>query len=30
MIRLTVHSALVKHPINGEMAVSTLAFERSK
>ncbi len=28
--RLTIHTALMKNPISGEMAVSTLVFERSK
>lgn len=28
--RLTIRTALIKNPISGEMAVSTLVFERSK
>lgn len=28
--RLTIHTPLIKNPITGEMAISTLVFERSK
>jgi hypothetical protein len=28
--RLTIRTALIKNPISGEMATSTLEFERSK
>jgi hypothetical protein len=28
--RLTIRTALIKNPISGEMAISTLVFERSK